>query len=368
MKKVLLIFGTRPEAIKMCPLVKELKEHWAHVFDTCVCVTGQHREMLDMVLEAFEVVPDYDLSIMAPGQTLGSITSTVLMGMESVIKECAPDVILVHGDTTTSFAAALAAFYAHIPVGHVEAGLRTYNLDSPYPEEFNRQIVDKLTRYLFAPTNTARDNLLREGFSDDAIWVTGNTGIDALATTVRDEYESEYLDWAGSDRLLLITAHRRENLGDPMRNMFRAIRRIVATHPDVKALYPIHLNPVVRGIAAEVLEGEDRLRLIEPLPVFDFHNIMSRCHMVLTDSGGIQEEAPGLGKPVLVMRDTTERPEGVEAGTLKLVGTSEETIYQTCCELLDDESAYLAMSHASNPYGDGHASERIAHALADTLR
>lgn len=362
MKKVLLVFGTRPEAIKMCPLVNELRRR-PDQFDVSVCVTGQHRQMLDMVLRTFSVVPEYDLDIMSANQTLYDVTTNVLMGMKDVLAASKPDVVLVHGDTTTSFAAGLSAFYEQIPIGHVEAGLRTYNIMSPYPEEFNRQAVDAFTSYYFAPTTTARDHLLAEGHKEDGIWVTGNTGIDALATTVRDSYQHEVLDWAQGSRLLLITAHRRENLGEPMHHMFKAIRRIVETHDDVKAVYPVHLNPRVRRVADEELNGCDRIKLIEPMEVLDFHNILARCYVVLTDSGGIQEEAPGLGKPVLVMRDTTERPEGVAAGTLRLVGTGEESIFSACCELLDDDSAYQAMSLASNPYGDGHASERIADIL-----
>lgn len=360
MKKILVAFGTRPEAIKMCPLVKELKGRGV---ETIVCVSGQHRQMLDQVLKAFAVVPDYDLSIMQEGQTLADITSRVLLRMGSVLDGTKPDVVLVHGDTTTSFAAALAAFYRQIPVGHVEAGLRTWNLASPFPEEFNRQAVDVLSEYYFAPTETSKQNLLDEGKSEDRIYVTGNTAIDALKTTVKEEYTHPELDWANGFRLILVTAHRRENLGDPMRNMFAAIRSIVEEHPDVKALYPIHMNPLVREIAAEQLGGCDRIKLIEPLDVLDFHNFLARAHLVLTDSGGIQEEAPSLGKPVLVMRDTTERPEGVEAGTLRLVGTSKEGIYLNCKELLNDEHAYELMSRASNPYGDGNASAAIADVL-----
>lgn len=361
MKKVMLVFGTRPEAIKMCPLVKELQRRPG--LRTTVCVTGQHRQMLDMVLDAFSVVPDYDLAIMKERQTLFDITAAVLDGMRRVLDEARPDVLLVHGDTSTSFAAALSAFYLQIPVGHVEAGLRTYDLDSPWPEEFNRQAVDIVCRWLFAPTELSRQNLLREGKRPERVFVTGNTVIDALKTTVREDYAHPVLDWAADSRLILITAHRRENLGDPMRQMFRAIRRVLDESPDVKAVYPIHLNPVVRDTAREIFQDEDRIRLIEPLDVLDFHNFMARSHLILTDSGGIQEEAPSLGKPVLVMRDTTERPEGIEAGTLRLVGTDEETIYRHFRELLDDQDAYRAMAHAANPYGDGHASERIADIL-----
>ena len=361
-KKVMLVFGTRPEAIKMCPLVKELKSH-PEDFETVVCVTGQHREMLDQVLKVFHVVPDHDLAIMRPGQTLFDITCDVLLKMKAVLEAERPDVVLVHGDTTTSFAAALACFYLQIPVGHVEAGLRTRDIYSPWPEEFNRQAVDIVTEYYFAPTETSKQNLTDEGKPASKIFVTGNTGIDALRTTVRKDYFHEALDWAQGSRLILITAHRRENLGEPMHSMFRAIRRVMDEHPDVRAIYPIHMNPKVREAAHAELDGCDRLRIIEPLEVLDFHNFLARCHLVLTDSGGIQEEAPGLGKPVLVMRDTTERPEGVAAGTLKLVGTDEEAIYNAFTELLDNQEAYERMSHASNPYGDGFASERIADVL-----
>lgn len=363
MKKVMLVFGTRPEAIKMCPLVNELKSR-PDDFDVVVCVTGQHREMLDQVLRVFGVVPDYDLSIMRPGQTLFDITCDVLLEIKAVLEAEHPDVVLVHGDTTTSFAAALACFYLQIPVGHVEAGLRTRDLYSPWPEEFNRQAVDIVSKYYFAPTEASRQNLLDEAKVASDIYVTGNTGIDALATTVREDYSHEVLEWAAESRLILITAHRRENLGEPMHRMFRAIRRVMDEHPDVKAIYPIHMNPVVRKAAHEELDGCDRLRIIDPLEVLDFHNFLARSYMILTDSGGIQEEAPGLGKPVLVMRNTTERPEGVAAGTLKLVGTNEEIIYRAFTELLDDREAYEYMSHASNPYGDGHACQRIADVLA----
>lgn len=364
MKSVLLVFGTRPEAIKMCPLVIELKNN-PDQFETKVCVTGQHRQMLDAVLDAFGIKPDYDLSIMKDQQTLFDITSAVLLQLKEVLQEASPDIVLVHGDTTTSFAAALAAFYLGIPVGHVEAGLRTNNLRSPFPEEFNRQAVDIVSDYYFAPTETAKRNLIREGKDEKKIFVTGNTGIDALRTTVRDDYTHEALEWANGYRLLLITAHRRENLGTPMHHMFRAIRAVVEEHPDVRAVYPVHLNPKVRAAAKEELSGCDAIKLIDPLDVIDFHNVLSRCYLVLTDSGGIQEEAPSLGKPVLVMRDTTERPEGVEAGTLKLVGTHENDIYRECTKLLDDREAYRAMSHASNPYGDGYACRRILATLLD---
>ena len=361
MKTVMLVFGTRPEAIKMCPLVKELKKRSG--IRTLVCVTGQHRQMLDQVLHAFEVVPDFDLSIMKEKQTLFDITVNILQGIRSVLEQEKPDVVLVHGDTSTTFATALACFYLQIPVGHVEAGLRTYDIYSPYPEEFNRQAVSIVAKYNFAPTPLSRDNLLREGKNESAIYVTGNTAIDALQTTVREDYTHPELDWAKGSRLILLTAHRRENLGTPMHHMFRAIRRVMDEHPDVKALYPIHMNPVVRAAAAEELSGCDRIHIIDPLEVLDCHNIMARSYLILTDSGGIQEEAPSLGKPVLVMRDTTERPEGINAGTLKLVGTDEETIYRNFKTLLEDEAAYHAMANASNPYGDGHASERIADIL-----
>ena len=363
-RKVMLVFGTRPEAIKMCPLVKELKSR-QDSFEIVVCVTGQHREMLQQVLDAFDVVPDYDLQVMKPGQTLFDITTDVLNGVKSVLELEGPDVVLVHGDTTTSFAAALACFYLQIPVGHVEAGLRTHDLYSPWPEEFNRQAVDVISQYYFAPTELSKKNLLDEMKPAERIWVTGNTGIDALSTTVRQDYWHPELEWASDSRIVLITAHRRENLGSPMHCMFRAIRRVMELHPDTKALYPIHMNPQVRKAAYEELDGFDRLRLIEPMDVLDFHNFLARCYLVLTDSGGIQEEAPGLGKPVLVMRNTTERPEGVEAGTLRLVGTSEASIYTAFSELLDNRAAYEAMSHASNPYGDGFASMRIADALSN---
>ena len=365
MKKVMLVFGTRPEAIKMCPLVNELKKRQA--LRTLVCVTGQHRQMLDQVLEVFGVVPDYDLSVMQEKQTLFDITANILLRIRSVLEQECPDLVLVHGDTSTTFVTALACFYLHIPVGHVEAGLRTYNLDSPYPEEFNRQTVSIVAKLHFAPTEQARQNLLREGKPDSGIYVTGNTAIDALKTTVRPGYTHPELEWAAGSRLILITAHRRENLGEPMRHMFRAIRRVMDEHPDVKAIYPIHMNPAVRETAAEILGDDDRIHIIEPLDVLDFHNFMSRSYLILTDSGGIQEEAPSLGKPVLVMRDTTERPEGIAAGTLKLVGTEEDAIYAEFTNLLDNPAAYAAMAHAANPYGDGHACERIADVVCSTL-
>ncbi len=362
MKKVMLVFGTRPEAIKMCPLVLELKRR-PEQFETVVCVTGQHREMLDQVLRAFQVTPDYDLSIMKDKQTLFDITVNILERIKAVLEEVRPDVVLVHGDTSTTFVTALSCFYLQIPVGHVEAGLRTYNIYSPYPEEFNREAVGIIARYNFAPTAKSKENLLREGKQADSIFVTGNTAIDALKTTVRGNYTHPELEWAADSRLVVITAHRRENLGQPMHNMFRAIRRIMDEHPDVKAIYPIHMNPIVRQEADEELSGCDRIRIIEPLDVLDFHNFLARSYMILTDSGGIQEEAPSLAKPVLVMRDTTERPEGIAAGTLRLVGTDEEVIYRNFKELLEDRAAYDAMAHASNPYGDGFASRRIADIL-----
>lgn len=365
MKKVMLVFGTRPEAIKMCPLVNELKKR--KELETVVCVTGQHRQMLDMVLEAFDVTPDYDLSIMKDKQTLFDVTTNILNRIREVLEKEKPDVVLVHGDTSTTFVTALACFYLQIPVGHVEAGLRTYNIYSPYPEEFNRQAVSIISKFNFAPTELSKQNLLKEGKDPDSIYVTGNTDIDALKTTVRESYTHPELEWAKGSRLIMITAHRRENLGEPMRHMFKAIRRVMDEHLDVKAIYPIHMNPVVREIADEFLGGDDRIHIIEPLDVLDFHNFLSRSYLILTDSGGIQEEAPSLGKPVLVMRDTTERPEGIAAGTLKLVGTEEETIYNEFSRLLSDKEEYDAMSKASNPYGDGHACERIADVLVRTL-
>ena len=361
MRKVMLVFGTRPEAIKMCPLVNELKKR--DNVETVVCVTGQHRQMLDQVLDAFNVVPDYDLSIMKEKQTLFDITTNILNRVKTVLEEVKPDIVLVHGDTSTTFVTALACFYLQIPVGHVEAGLRTYDIYSPYPEEFNRQAVGIISAFNFAPTELSKQNLLKEGKNPESIYVTGNTAIDALKTTVREDYTHPELEWAEGSRLILITAHRRENLGEPMRNMFRAIRRVMNEYPDVKAIYPIHMNPVVRETANEILGGDDRIHIIEPLEVLDFHNFLNKSYLILTDSGGIQEEAPSLGKPVLVMRDTTERPEGIAAGTLKLVGTEESVIYENFKLLLDDENEYLEMSKASNPYGDGFASKRIADVL-----
>lgn len=361
MKKVMLVFGTRPEAIKMCPLVNELKRR--KEIETVVCVTGQHRQMLDQVLEAFSVTPDYDLSIMKDRQTLFDVTTNILNRIREVLEEVRPDVVLVHGDTSTTFVTALACYYMQIPVGHVEAGLRTYNIYSPYPEEFNRQAVGIIAAYHFAPTELSKQNLLKEGKKPDSIYVTGNTAIDALKTTVREDYTHPDLEWAEGSRLIMITAHRRENLGEPMKHMFRAIRRVCDEHPDIKAIYPIHMNPAVRETAQEILGDDERIRIIEPLDVLDFHNFLARSYLILTDSGGIQEEAPSLGKPVLVMRDTTERPEGIAAGTLKLVGTDEAVIYENFKQLLENPEAYRKMSTASNPYGDGFASQRIADIL-----
>ncbi|MBR2987374.1 MAG: UDP-N-acetylglucosamine 2-epimerase (non-hydrolyzing) [Clostridia bacterium] len=362
MKTVMLVFGTRPEAIKMCPLVNELKTRDG--IKTVVCVTGQHRQMLDMVLDTFHVVPDYDLSIMKAGQTLFDITTGILNKIGEVLDEVKPDVVLVHGDTSTTFVTALACFYKQIPIGHVEAGLRTYNIYSPYPEEFNRQAVSIIAKYHFAPTELSKMNLIKEGKDESTVFITGNTAIDALKTTVRDGYQHPELEWAKDSRLIMITAHRRENLGEPMHHMFRAIRRVMEDHPDIKAIYPIHMNPIVRRAADEELGGCDRIHIIEPLEVLDFHNFLARSYMILTDSGGIQEEAPSLGKPVLVMRDTTERPEGIKAGTLKLVGTDEQVIYENFKLLLEDSEAYEAMSRASNTYGDGFACKRIADILS----
>lgn len=364
MKTVLLVFGTRPEAIKMCPLVNELKNRQG--FDVKVCVTGQHRQMLDQVLKAFSVVPDYDLSIMKERQTLFDVTSNILVKIRTVLEKVSPDIVLVHGDTTTTFATALACLYLQIPVGHVEAGLRTYNIYSPFPEEFNRQAVGIVAKYNFAPTEVSKNNLLREGKKAESIFVTGNTAIDALKTTVRDDYSHSELDWAKGSKLILLTAHRRENLGTPMQNMFRAIKRLVDEHDDLKVIYPIHMNPLVRQTANEIFGNDAHFHLIEPLDVLDFHNFMARSFLILTDSGGIQEEAPSLGKPVLVMRDTTERPEGIAAGTLKLVGTDETVIYSEFKRLITDKAVYDAMAHASNPYGDGLASKRIADVLERT--
>lgn len=361
MKKVMLVFGTRPEAIKICPLVLELKKR--HSIQTVVCVTAQHRQMLDQVLETFGVVPDYDLNIMRDRQTLFDITTAVLNGIKEVLEKEKPDVVLVHGDTSTTFVTALACFYLRIPVGHVEAGLRTYNIYSPYPEEFNREAVSIVSQYNFAPTPLSRDNLLREGRKAESIFVTGNTVIDAMQHTVKADYSHPELEWVGDGKLIFITAHRRENLGRPMHQMFRAIRRVLNEHPECKAVYPIHMNPAVREAAIQELGDCKQIHIIEPIEVFDCHNFEARAFLCLTDSGGIQEECPSYGVPVLVMRDTTERPEGVDAGTLKLVGTDEEMIYSTFKMLLEDQSEYDKMSHSCNPYGDGHACERIADIL-----
>ena len=363
---VMTIFGTRPEAIKMAPLVKELKKR--KEVKCIVCVTAQHRQMLDQVLKTFEIVPDYDLDIMQQGQTLSDITARVLAGLESVIQKVKPNIILVHGDTTTTFAGALAAYYNQVDIGHVEAGLRTWNKYSPYPEEMNRQMVGVMTDMHFAPTENSKKSLLKENKDEAKIYVTGNTAIDALATTVRKDYSNEIFDWIGNDRMILLTAHRRENLGEPMRGMFKAIKRIIDEFSDVKVVYPVHLNPKVREVANEVLGDCDRIKLIDPLEVIDFHNFIAKSYLILTDSGGIQEEAPSLGKPVLVLRDTTERPEGIDAGTLKLAGTDEETIYKLTKELLEDKKEYEKMSKASNPYGDGKASKRIADAIIEKYK
>ena len=357
----MLVFGTRPEAIKMCPLVNELKARKS--IETVVCVTGQHRQMLRQVLDTFGVTPDYDLDIMKEGQTLFDITTNILERIRSVLERERPDVVLVHGDTTTTFVTALACFYLRLPVGHVEAGLRTYNIQAPYPEEFNRQAVGIISQFNFAPTRLAADNLIREGKDPSTIYITGNTVIDAMRHTVRADYTHPELDWVGDGRLIFITAHRRENLGEPMHRMFRAIRRVLEEHPDCRAVYPIHMNPLVRRAAEAELGGCDQIHIIEPIEVFDCHNFEARCYLCLTDSGGIQEECPSYGRPVLVMRDTTERPEGVAAGTLRLVGTDEETIYRSFTQLLEEPEAYAAMSHACNPYGDGHACRRIADVL-----
>ena len=365
MKKVMLVFGTRPEAIKMCPLVNELKQR--KNIETKVCVTGQHRQMLDQVLDAFNVVPDYDLSIMKERQTLFDVTTNILNRIREVLDVEKPDVVLVHGDTSTTFVTALACFYLQIPVGHVEAGLRTYDIYSPFPEEFNRQAVSIISKFNFAPTELSKNNLIKEGKKEENIYVTGNTAIDALKTTVKSDYKNDILDWANDSRLIMLTAHRRENLGEPLHHMFRAIKRIVDEFSDIKVIYPIHMNPAVREVANKILGDCDRVRIIEPLEVLDFHNFLAKSYLILTDSGGIQEEAPSLGKPVLVMRDTTERPEGIKAGTLKLVGTNEETIYNEFKKLLIDKEEYQKMSNASNPYGDGTACKQIADILEKKL-
>lgn len=363
--KVMSIFGTRPEAIKMCPLVKELESR--EEIESIVCVTGQHREMLDAVLKIFDVTPDYDLAIMKKNQTLFDVTSEILLSIKSVLEEVQPDLVLVHGDTSTTFVSALACFYLQIPVGHVEAGLRTHNMYSPFPEEFNRCATGLISSLNFSPTEMAKDNLLAEGKDASKIFITGNTAIDALHTTVREDYTHEIFDWVGDDRLIMITAHRRENLGEPMHNMFRAIKRVLDEQDDIKAVYPIHMNPKVREIANEVFGDSDRIKLIEPLDVVDFHNFLNKSYLIVTDSGGIQEEAPSLGKPVLVMRDTTERPEGIAAGTLKLVGVEETPIYESMTELITDEAAYTKMAHAANPYGDGTASKQIVDIIINEL-
>ena len=365
MKKVMLVFGTRPEAIKMCPLVKELKSR--RNIETVVCVTGQHRQMLDQVLDAFDVKPDYDLCIMKDKQTLFDVTVNILERIKAVLEEVKPDLVLVHGDTSTTFVTALACFYMQIPVGHVEAGLRTYNIYSPFPEEFNRQAVGIIAKYNFSPTEASKQNLIAEGKDKNTIYVTGNTAIDALKTTVREDYTHEQLEWAKGSKLIMLTAHRRENLGEPLKHIFKAILKVVEENPDIKVIYPIHMNPVVREIADSILGNNDRVRIIEPLEVIDFHNFLSRSYMILTDSGGIQEEAPSLGRPVLVLRDTTERPEGIKAGTLKLVGTNENTIYKEFTTLLHDKDAYNKMAKATNPYGDGMACKRIADIIENDL-
>ncbi len=363
MIKVMSVFGTRPEAIKMAPLVKELEKR--EEIESIVVVTAQHREMLDQVLETFNIKPDYDLNIMKQGQTLADVTTRVLQGLEGIIKECKPNIVLVHGDTTTTFAGALAAFYNQVAIGHVEAGLRTYDKYSPWPEEMNRQMVDCITDMYFAPTNLSKKNLLKQNINENKIYVTGNTAIDAMDTTVNENYKHEVIDWVGDSKMILLTAHRRENLGEPMRHIFKAIKKLVDEFEDIKVVYPIHKNPLVRKIANEILQENKRVRLIEPLEVFDFHNFQNKSFMIMSDSGGIQEEAPSLGKPVLVLRDTTERPEGIDAGTLKLVGTEEEMIYNEAKKLLTDKEVYDKMSKASNPYGDGQASKKIVDAIIE---
>ncbi len=367
MIKVLSIFGTRPEAIKMAPVIKELEKR--NNVKSVVCVTAQHRQMLDQAMRCFNICRDYDLNIMRENQTIHDILNKSINLLDQVIKDVNPDIVLVHGDTTTTLAGALAAYYNHVDVGHVEAGLRTYDKYSPFPEEMNRQMVDRISDMYFAPTSLSKENLLKENIPEEKIYVTGNTAIDAMASTIKEDYHHPDLDWVkDNERLILLTAHRRENLGEPMRHIFKAIRRIVDEFPDVKVLYPIHLNPKVREVAHEIFDGCDRVRLIEPLDVLDFHNFINKCYMIMTDSGGVQEEAPSLGKPVLVLRDTTERPEGIAAGTLKLAGTDEETIYTYAYELLSFRAAYEKMSKASNPYGDGHASERIVDAIVERYK
>lgn len=366
MKKIMILFGTRPEAIKMCPLVLELQKK--QTYEIVVCVTGQHKEMLQQVLDSFKIQPKYNLNIMKDKQTLFDVTCNILINIKAVYEQEKPDIVLVHGDTTTTFAASLAAYYLQIPIGHVEAGLRTYNIFSPYPEEFNRQAVSIISTLNFAPTELSKNNLIKSGYKKNSIFITGNTAIDAIRTTVRNDFKHEYLEWAKDSKLILLTAHRRENLGEPLKNMFRAIKKIVAEFKDVKVLYPIHMNPLVRSTAKEIFGEMDRIRLVDPLDVIEFHNIMAKSYLILTDSGGIQEEAPSLGIPVLVMRDTTERPEGIAAGTLKLVGTNEDVIYNNFKLLLVNEKEYKKMSKANNPYGDGHACERIINAIDDYFK
>lgn len=361
MKRIMVVFGTRPEAIKMCPLVKELKTR--KELEVIVCVTGQHREMLDQVLKVFDVTPDYDLSIMKKNQSLSDITRGILEGINGALVLAKPDMVLVHGDTTTTFTAALACFYRHIPVGHIEAGLRTHDMDSPFPEEFNRQAVGLVAALHFAPTETAKENLIGEGKNHAMVFVTGNTAIDALKTTIHEDYAHEQLDWAAGSRLIILTAHRRENLGDSLLHIFGAVRRVVEETPDIKVIYPVHMNPAVRKAADRMFGKQSRIRMVEPLSVLDFHNFMAHAFLILTDSGGIQEEAPSMGKPVLVMRNTTERPEGVAAGTLLLTGTGEEDIYNAFHLLLKDQEVYGKMSHSSNPYGNGFACVKIADIL-----
>ncbi len=366
MIKVMTVFGTRPEAIKMAPIVKELKSR--KEIKCIVCVTAQHRQMLDQVLHVFDIKPEYDLDIMKQGQTLSEITSRVLIGLEEIIKKEKPDIILVHGDTTTTLAGGMAAFYNQVKIGHVEAGLRTWNIRSPFPEEANRQMVDCITDFYFAPTQKSKENLLKEGKDESKIFVTGNSAIDALKTTISRDYKNEIFNWLGEDKLILLTAHRRENLGEPMRHMFRAIRRVLDENEGYKVIYPVHLNPLVRQVADEVFENDNKIKLIEPLEVIDFHNFLNRAHIILTDSGGIQEEAPSLGKPVLVLRNTTERPEGIEAGTLKLATTNEEKIYTLLTELIQNKDEYNKMAKASNPYGDGTTSKQIADIIIEQLK
>jgi len=361
MKRILIVFGTRPEAIKMCPVIMELRQRSG--IDICICISGQHRQMLNQVLDAFGIKPDYDLAIMKDGQSLFDITISILDSIKIILEKEKPDIVLVHGDTSTTFAVALSCYYVQIPVAHVEAGLRTYDLYSPFPEEFNRQAVDIISKYYFAPTQVAKNNLLREGKPSQYIYITGNTVIDALRTTVREDYTDENLEWAHDSRLIILTAHRRENIGIPMQNIFRAIHRILKEYADIKVIYPIHLNPIVRRIASQEFHDCNNIKLIEPLDVIEFHNYLAKSTLILTDSGGIQEEASSLGKPTLVLRNTTERPEGIVAGTLKLVGTEEEMIYLATKELLESKEAYEKMSKASNPYGDGFASKRIANIL-----